>query len=199
MNPVKLEDISLQMGLDKKVYLEFLCDFHAESLLKNWGLDPKVFESLTSVHIDTIERVNMVINSSTKRYTNNELMRFAIKIPVIHEPIGLFTLTNHGDNKFEVGYSIGSEHWGKGYVTDALSLIITELKKQKQDITLLATVLEDNPGSERVLTKCGFNPAGKVLRSKVYGEDCTNPDKMTNLFSQKILSIENKLSSSFDI
>jgi putative acetyltransferase len=61
------------------------------------------------------------------------------------------------DGEWEVGYWIGREYWGKGIATRALS----ELLGLVQERPLVAHVAKHNPGSIRVLEKCGFTHAGE--------------------------------------
>jgi RimJ/RimL family protein N-acetyltransferase len=56
------------------------------------------------------------------------------------------------DGERDVGYWIGSEHWGKGIATGALSAFLSELGTRP----LHAHVAAHNVGSIRVLEKCGF-------------------------------------------
>jgi RimJ/RimL family protein N-acetyltransferase len=51
-----------------------------------------------------------------------------------------------------VGYWIGKEHWGRGIATAALVLYL-DVDRHRP---LLATVVEHNAGSRRVLEKAGF-------------------------------------------
>jgi RimJ/RimL family protein N-acetyltransferase len=54
--------------------------------------------------------------------------------------------------KWEVGYWLGKEYWGKGIATKALA----EFLKIVQIRPLFAHVVKHNIGSQRVLQKCGF-------------------------------------------
>jgi [ribosomal protein S5]-alanine N-acetyltransferase len=67
------------------------------------------------------------------------------------EPIG-----NIGSFFFEgerdLGYGIAKEHWGKGYATRAVQAFLLIEKTRP----LGARVAIHNPGSARVLEKCGF-------------------------------------------
>ena len=56
----------------------------------------------------------------------------------------------------EVGYWIGREFWGKGIATEALRLLLGEIRSRP----LYAHVAKNNAASRRVLEKCGF----RVLR-----------------------------------
>lgn len=68
------------------------------------------------------------------------------------------------DQPLEVGYWIGRIHWGRGYATSALRLIIE--KAQRRGIPrLTALVFPDNAASIRVLGNNGFICQGEVHRN----------------------------------
>jgi RimJ/RimL family protein N-acetyltransferase len=56
----------------------------------------------------------------------------------------------------EVGYWIGREHWGRGYATAALRLLLGEVLERPIE----ARVADHNAGSRRVLEHCGFERVG---------------------------------------
>jgi RimJ/RimL family protein N-acetyltransferase len=56
----------------------------------------------------------------------------------------------------EVGYHIGTEFWGRGVMTRALSMKITEFFEDPEKMLLKSCVWHDNPASARVLEKNGF-------------------------------------------
>jgi RimJ/RimL family protein N-acetyltransferase len=57
----------------------------------------------------------------------------------------------------EVCYWIDRELWGRGIATEALRLLLTEVR----DRPLYARVSKDHPASLRVLTNCGFTICGE--------------------------------------
>ncbi len=59
------------------------------------------------------------------------------------------------------------EHWGKGYATDALVLILKHAFHDKGLERIGAQVHEDNSGSLRMHEKCGYKQEG-VLRRASY-------------------------------
>jgi RimJ/RimL family protein N-acetyltransferase len=63
------------------------------------------------------------------------------------------------DGRREVGYWIGREHWGKGFATAALRLLLEEI--QERPIT--AHIVLDNVGSQRVVEHCGFVLVGEEV------------------------------------
>ncbi len=59
----------------------------------------------------------------------------------------------------EVGYWIGREHWGRGYATAALGLLLAESAERP----IIAHVAVPNVGSRRVLEHCGFMVVGEAV------------------------------------
>ena len=64
---------------------------------------------------------------------------------------------DHGTR--QVGYWIGREHWGKGFATAALMLLLEEIK----DRPVTAHIVPANIGSQRVVEKCGFVRVGEEV------------------------------------
>jgi RimJ/RimL family protein N-acetyltransferase len=63
----------------------------------------------------------------------------------------------------ELGYWLGVEHWGNGYATEALHALIDYAFGEFDHIALQAGARVTNPGSRRVLEKCGFQWTGVGL------------------------------------
>jgi RimJ/RimL family protein N-acetyltransferase len=61
--------------------------------------------------------------------------------------------------KPEVTYWIGRSHWGKGIATRALTAFLAYANTARP---IYARVAKDNPGSRRVLEKCGFRVTGET-------------------------------------
>ena len=62
------------------------------------------------------------------------------------------------EGKPEVTYWLGRDYWGKGIATRALAEFLTH---HNQTRPIYARVAKDNPGSRRVLEKCGFRVIGE--------------------------------------
>jgi RimJ/RimL family protein N-acetyltransferase len=63
----------------------------------------------------------------------------------------------------EIGYWLGVRHWGKGYATEAVRALIDHAFTNLDHKALQSCVRVTNPGSRRVLEKCGFQWTGVGL------------------------------------
>lgn len=72
--------------------------------------------------------------------------------------IGYFKRTESAP--LEIGYWIGTNYWGKGIATKALTLAINAMRANAITGTLVATTMVDNAGSRHILIKCGFKEIG---------------------------------------
>ena len=63
----------------------------------------------------------------------------------------------------EIGYWLGARHWGKGYATEAVRALIDHTFTNLEHKALQSSVRVTNPGSRRVLEKCGFQWTGVGL------------------------------------
>ena len=99
------------------------------------------------------------------------------------------TLTPKSDEQYEMGYSIGSKFWGKGYATEAIMFASLYLKNFLKIKDVVATVRSDNIASVRALEKNQFKIVSKQPRKEIYGEDCHDPDAEC-IYLEKKLSVQ---------
>ncbi len=65
----------------------------------------------------------------------------------------------------EMGYSLSKDHWGRGYMTEAATLLIRyAFEIMKLDIITIKTG-DANIRSRRVIEKCGFKYEGTLRRA----------------------------------
>jgi RimJ/RimL family protein N-acetyltransferase len=68
----------------------------------------------------------------------------------------------------EIGYVIDPVHWGKGYATQSVELLLAYARRCAIN-HLVAFTAEANGASNRVLEKCGFRLMGKEM---IYEVEC---------------------------
>jgi RimJ/RimL family protein N-acetyltransferase len=67
-------------------------------------------------------------------------------------------LSYETDGQPEVSYWLGRAFWGRGLATAALARFLADVNRTRP---IFARVAKDNPGSRRVLEKCGFTITGE--------------------------------------
>lgn len=70
------------------------------------------------------------------------------------ELLGVVSLTHMEGAQSELGFWIGAGYWNTGFATEAVEALVKANPHKAR--TLFAEVFQDNPGSARVLTNCGF-------------------------------------------
>jgi RimJ/RimL family protein N-acetyltransferase len=70
----------------------------------------------------------------------------------------------------EIGYWLGEHYWGRGIVTEALTLVTAHTFRSQNLLRLFALPFADNLASARVLEKAGYVLEGRLRSSSVkYG------------------------------
>jgi len=106
-------------------------------------------------------------------YKKSDAESFITRANAAGEAVFLITLRNDTvigacglvmqDKAPELGYWLGVNYWGKGYATEALHAVIDYAFTDLAHEALAAAARVTNPGSRRVLEKCGFQWTGVGL------------------------------------
>ena len=74
--------------------------------------------------------------------------------------VGMEYLSGHA----HLGYWLGRAWWGRGLMTEAVSLVIRHVFAQAPKMRVVSGVFSDNPASLRVQEKLGFRMTGSHMR-----------------------------------
>lgn len=74
------------------------------------------------------------------------------------EVLGLISLKRMDRAQSEIGYWVAPAFWNTGFASEAVRALVEANPQAAR--TLFAEVFQDNPGSARVLTNCGFEYLG---------------------------------------
>ncbi len=74
------------------------------------------------------------------------------------EVLGVISLKQMDREQSEIGYWVAPAFWNTGYASEAVQALVRANPLKNQAI--FAQVFQDNPGSARVLTNCGFSYLG---------------------------------------
>ena len=76
-------------------------------------------------------------------------------------PIGMLSCWAE-DGAIELGFCLGPEHWGQGYMQDVLTLIIGHLREQPDVKRIWATTDIDNSRSAKTMQAVGLTQTGVI-------------------------------------
>ncbi|MBL4918954.1 GNAT family N-acetyltransferase [Szabonella alba] len=74
------------------------------------------------------------------------------------EVLGVISLKAMDRGQSEIGYWVAPAFWNTGYASEALRALLEA--NPMGNCAIFAEVFQDNPGSARVLTNCGFDYLG---------------------------------------
>jgi RimJ/RimL family protein N-acetyltransferase len=105
--------------------------------------------------------------TSGERNASGIDVNLGIELPVSGEIIGMISLNNidHFSRHAELGYWLGKPFWGRGYVREAISLILRHSFRELKLKRVYARVMHPNTVSARLLEKCGFKYEGTLRRN----------------------------------
>ncbi|SEO60838.1 GNAT family N-acetyltransferase [Mucilaginibacter sp. OK283] len=129
-----------------------------------------------NIHMDPVVNVYLPVRSA-EQYS--ELLQQSMAQPdaalnrwaIIERETGNFMGScllrefNVGDDTvIELGYSLATPYWGKGYATEMAKLVVDYAFTMPQTQKVVAVTDQKNKGSQTVLLKSGFSYQGLVDR-----------------------------------
>ncbi|MDR3470058.1 MAG: GNAT family N-acetyltransferase [Xanthobacteraceae bacterium] len=89
-------------------------------------------------------------------------------------PVGMAGLEHRTEAEPELGYWFGTEHWGKGFATEAARAVIDAAFEDARVTRLISGARVINTASRNVLEKCGFQWTGVELH-RFHALGCSSP------------------------
>jgi RimJ/RimL family protein N-acetyltransferase len=91
---------------------------------------------------------------------------FAITVGATAELVGTMSLLDiaAAHARGEVGYWVGLQHWGNGYCTEALHLLMSFAEEHFALTRLTGRCVASNVASARVMEKVGFSLEGRLIK-----------------------------------
>ena len=134
----------------------------AECIYEGWGRFAENFERLTAKPFRDVGDAAAYLESLF--FTADSL---AFHLVWKGEVVGLVKAAVVG-HRAQVGYVVNRPHRGRGLATLAVQELVERLEAQPAIQRVWATCALDNPGSIRVLEKCGFTREGILRNWAVY-------------------------------
>ncbi|KZS70293.1 GNAT family acetyltransferase [Mycobacterium kansasii] len=99
--------------------------------------------------------------------------------------VGLISCRSRVRHSVEIGYCLGRRWWDRGFMSEALAVLLAELAADPCVYRVWATCHVDNTRSARLLQRAGFALEGRLGRDSVY--PTLGPEPHDSLLYAKIL------------
>ncbi len=156
----------------KHIYLRFLEEKDAEAMKQLYLRNKEFFQQYSPKRDEayyTYDRHLTSIKNSIESRKIDKEYSFGLFLKETGQLIGDIDLTGILRDVLQscyIGYSLDCAHNGKGYMTEAVKLVVDYGFKQLHLHRIVAGVMPTNSGSIRVLEKAGFEKEG-IARKNV--------------------------------
>ncbi|AXT40418.1 N-acetyltransferase [Alteromonas sp. BL110] len=143
------------------MHFESVAEKHVLSLLEFERNNKSYFEKSIAPREAAFYSINGVGNHvSELRYLQQQERAWGYVLvdkPRNNQIIARANIKNRQGNRAEIGYRVAQKESGKGIASRSVLFLIDEARSLGIT-TLCAEVMDNNPASEKVLIKSGFNP-----------------------------------------
>jgi ribosomal-protein-alanine N-acetyltransferase len=155
----------------------------AGAIFQRVARDPEVTKYLLWTPHPDVAATRRVITEKTN--VGDDERTWAITLRHSDDVIGLTSCRRPVNHSVEIGYCLGRKWWGKGYMPEALGMLMTALEADRGVYRVWGTTHVGNERSARVLLKAGFVLEGRLARHAVYPN--MGPEPQDSLLYAKAL------------
>ena len=145
----------------ERLIIDGIRETDKEDYFYNISHDKKVLKTFICKYAENLDEFDFA------PYLNRDDL-FAIRLKETGGLIGIILYFDVKDGGCEIGYGIGSDHWNKGYVTEAVNRFLEYLFREKDLDTVCASFFTGNDASRRVMEKCGMKYSRFVEKELTY-------------------------------
>ena len=156
----------------ERVVLRWVSENDIDSLFEVFS-DPQVMRYWSTPPYTDREAAVQLQREIAAGNENNTMIKWGLALRDSDRLIGTTTLFNLSleNGRAELGYAMGREHWGKGYMNEALQALVVHAFEVMNLRRLEADVDPRNTASIRTLERLGFQKEGYLReRWHVNGE-----------------------------
>lgn len=142
-------------------------DSHLENIFELYS-DQRVTKYFDLIPLKNKSEAQREVDFYRKRFMDNIGIRWGIAFKNKTEIIGTLGYNKViKDHKGRIGYDLQYNYWGKGIMSEALEAIVNYGFDKLELNRIEAEVMQDNIGSEKLLTKLQFQKEG-ILKNWMY-------------------------------
>ncbi len=136
-----------------------------------YSSDPVVAKTVLWLPHTHISETRAYLRYVLRQYKQNEPCSVAIAENKTDKVVGTMSVmwVNEDNASAEIGYSLSRDYWNRGYMTEAVSLILSFLFDELGLNRIEAQHQTDNPASGRVMQKNGMQHEG-TMRQRIFNK-----------------------------
>lgn len=128
--------------------------------------DPEATRYMSFAPYTEIEPLETYLQGNVDDWKAGTLFNYMLCLMGTDEPVGSIGLRMDGFT-VHFGYVLAKAHWGKGYMTEALTFLVDWSLSQPEVYRATAYCDAENPGSARVMEKAGMIFEGIMRRGHI--------------------------------
>jgi ribosomal-protein-alanine N-acetyltransferase len=138
----------------------------AGALFQRVARDPQVTKYLLWTPHPDVGATRRVIAERINRSEQDRT--WVIVLRHSDEIVGMISCWRPVRHSAEVGYCLGRRWWGKGFMSEALGMVVSTLDADPAAYRVWATCNVDNERSTKLLERAGFRLEGRLARHAIY-------------------------------
>lgn len=140
----------------------------AEAIFAEYAADPEVTRYLIWRPHTSVEETREFLRGRIAAWSDlSGRFPYVITLGQTNRPVGMIEMLL-ANFKAQVGYVLGRQHWGQGYMTEAVVAVVREALALPGVLSVWATCDVDNIASARVLEKAGMTRQGRLQQYIVH-------------------------------
>ena len=172
----------------KRIELRWLTEADIPALYSIFS-HPDVMRYWSSAPLQNLDEAKALLDDIQDSFRKNELFQWGVFSKAEGKVIGTCTILNmdRKNRRAEVGYALGREYWGQGFMNEALAALLHYAFTTLELHRIEADVDPRNTASLRLLDKLGFQREG-LLRERWLVGDETQDSVMLGLLHREWLA-----------
>jgi len=146
----------------------------AQAIFEEYAADPVATRYLTWTPHRSVETVAEFLSGLLSRAESAEEFSWVLAVHGSDRAIGMLGARSEG-SRVDIGYVVGRRHWGKGYMTEAVSGLAERMLALPEIYRIGAVCDVENVASARILDKSGFDREGVLRRWLVLPNRSSEP------------------------
>jgi ribosomal-protein-alanine N-acetyltransferase len=139
----------------------------AESIFRQYATDPEVTKYVSWRAHRNLAETRDYMRMCSLAWDVGRAFHWVIERAADKQVMGMM-IARVDAGKWELGYVLARQHWGRGFMTEALKELIAWALKQKDIYRIWAVCDVDNLASARVMEKSGMQREGILRRWSVH-------------------------------